>query len=95
MMKVPEVNPWVLTGVVAVVGVAFLCWHQYVNDDDDVDWTTPKETQPPTQVGFDCSRPPVGPAHGGGARIGLSVAFRGRRFPASLAADVNSVIGEF
>jgi len=91
MATLERIPPWGWVAGAAFLGVVVLAWHEYVNDDDDVDWTAAKESQPPIQLGLlpapACSGSNTSP-------IGFSAALRFRGWPASLAADHDSIIGE-
>lgn len=82
-----QVPPWAWIAVTAAVGLAALTWLRYAQDDEDTDWTTPKETQPPRQVR---SEVPSGDRRSGR----LSGAFRMRAYPSTLADASFSIIGE-
>lgn len=80
MGKLRQIPPVGWIALAALAGVVFLCWHAYARDDDDTDWTTPKETQAPAVVPFP---PPVPPEP------------RKRCWPDTLTSADASVIGEF
>lgn len=92
---VKNIPPWAMVGGIVFLGAFLLVWHAYANDDDDPDWTTPKETQPSAQEALCPTKSPCGTSHGYGRPMAVNVAFRGRAsLPASLTADSDSIIGE-
>lgn len=89
--KVRAIPPVGWVALVALSGVAFLMWHNFARDDYDHDWTTPKETQPPSSVALS-----IGPAaHGEGQPMACGGAFRARGYPGTLADSAKSIIGTF
>lgn len=84
--KLRAMPPWLWIVLSGVVGLAALTWLRYAQDDDDTDWTTAKETQPPTAAPF--------PAATGGTGRTTS-AFRGRSYPDTLSDASFSIVGEF
>jgi hypothetical protein len=90
MTKLRALPPWAWVGVALVAGVGVLTWHRYARDDEDTDWTTPKETQAPLVAAF-----PVPGQHGTGSPMSCSAGFRTRSYPGSLTSADFSIIGEF
>ena len=70
--RVRQVPPWMWAFALLAVAVAFLAWDRFNRDEGDPDWTTPKETQPPTVL-------KSVPAHGTGRPMACGPAFRGRQ----------------
>lgn len=85
--KVKDVPPLAWMAAAAVLGLGALAWHRYATDDADADWTTGKESQPPTAAQF-----PVPGQHGSGQQMACSPAFRGRSYAGSLASADFSVV---
>ena len=90
-MGVKEIPAWGWVALVLATGTAYLTWHRYANDDQDQDWTTPKETQPPTQL----TELAAGTGPASGRAITCTQGFRGRRYPSSLTEDPESLVGGF
>jgi hypothetical protein len=80
---------WLLA--VAALGLVVLTWHRYAQDDNDTDWTSPKEAQPPAVVAF---KPQAPAGHGHGRPMGVDVGFRSRAYPGSLIEADFSIVGE-
>lgn len=93
LARTKEIGPgmWVLA--VATVGLVFLVWHAYASDDDDQDWTSPKEMQAPVNAPVVLGTEFPG-THSVGQQMATSTGFRSRSYPATLADASFSIIGE-
>lgn len=89
IQRIKAVPPSAWLAAAALGGLVFLAWHSYARDDQDTDWTTPKETQAPLVVPF-----PVPGQHGSGSPMSCNVGFRSRAYVPSLAAADFSAVGE-
>lgn len=88
--RLRQIPPWAWVVLAAVAGVVALTYHSYAQDDQDTDWTTPKEQQAPAVASF-----PIAPGQTGtGSPMSVNAAFRSRAFPASLISADFSIIGE-
>lgn len=91
--KLRSIPPAMWVAAVAVVGLVFLVWHQYVLDDEDKDWTTPKETPAPANAPIPLGTEFPG-THSTGRQMAAGPGFRSRSYPATLADANFSIIGE-
>ena len=89
--QVRRVPPAAWVAVTAVIGLGVLAYHAYAQDDQDTDWTTAKESQPPMRAPY-----PNVPGWAYESRpMDPGPAFRSRSYPDSLAGAHFSIIGEF
>lgn len=93
MKRFGEIGPamWVLA--VATVGLVFLVWHAYASDDNDTDWTSPKEMQAPVNAPVMLGTEFPG-THSTGRQMATSTGFRSRSYAPTLADAHFSIIGE-
>ena len=86
-MEVRSVPPVVIGGLVVLGALGFLTWHSFARDPEDDAWLDPG--QPPAQVAQ-----MLVPAHGCGAPMACSPAFRSRAYPDVMVAAAAMVKGE-
>lgn len=92
LTRLRQVQPALWLIMLAVVGVAFLAWHRWAQNDEDESWQDPMYA-PPAPV---MAELPLCPGlHGEGRQMACGPAFRRRSYAPDLISADFSLIGEF